>query len=140
MSGEEPAWMVSLALFDLINISCTQRRGYLSGILDQSSGALRAVDLQCCDTRLKWVQDFGLRPEEKILSSMRENMLHKISAGRREMRDNSFLRDFRARMLSSSRAISRSMILRISSFGSPAEYEAWVLSGKRTTWISDLNF
>jgi hypothetical protein len=48
-------------------------------------------------------------------------MLHNISAGRREMGDNSFLRDFRARMLSSRRAISWSMILRAISDGSPAE-------------------
>ena len=59
-------------------------------------------------------------------------MLHKISAGRREMGDNSFLRDFRARMLSSRRAMSRSMILRISSNGSPAEHEVLVSSGEKT--------
>ena len=61
-------------------------------------------------------------------SLMKENMLHNISAGRREMGDNSFLRDFRARMLSSRRAMSRSMILRISSNGLPAEHEVLVLS------------
>ena len=66
-----------------------------------------------------------------LLSSMRENMLHKISAGRREIGDNSFLRDFRARMLSSRWAMSRSMILRIASNGSPAEHEVLVSSGKR---------
>ena len=57
-------------------------------------------------------------------------MLHRISAGRREMRDNSFLRDFRAWPLSSRRAMLRLMILRVTSNG-PAAYEAFVLSGKR---------
>ena len=54
--------MVSLAIFDLINISCAQRE-YLTGMLVQSSGALRANDLQRCDTWLKLVQDFGLWQE-----------------------------------------------------------------------------
>ena len=60
-------------------------------------------------------------------SSTRENILHKISAGKREMGDNSFLRDFRARMLSCRWTISRSMILRISSNESPADSEHEVL-------------
>ena len=55
-------------------------------------------------------------------------MLHKVSAGRREMGDNSFLRDFRARMLSPRWAMSRSMILRVTSNGSQAEHEVLVLS------------
>ena len=48
------------------------------------------------------------------------------------MGDNSFLRDFRARMLSSRRAMSRSMILRLSSNKSPAEYEVLASSGEKT--------
>ena len=74
-------------------------------------------------------------------------MLHKISAGRREIGDNSFLRDFRTRMLSSRRAMSRSMILRITSNanGSPAEHEVFklplaVVSSGKDNWISDLIF
>ena len=63
---------------------------------------------------------------------MREKTLHKISTGRREIGDNSFLRDFRARILSSRRAISRSMILRIASNGSPVEHEVLVGSGEKT--------
>ena len=63
---------------------------------------------------------------------MRENILHKISTGRREIGDNSFLRDLRARMLSSRRAMSRSMILRIWSNESPAEDEVLVSSGEKT--------
>ena len=62
-----------------------------------------------------------------MLPPTRENMLHKISVGRREMGDNPFLRDFRARMFSCRRAISRSMILRISSNGLPADSEHEVL-------------
>ena len=54
-------------------------------------------------------------------------MLHKISAGRREMEDNSFRRDFRARMFSSRPEMSRSMILRITSNGSPVEHEVLVV-------------
>ena len=56
-------------------------------------------------------------------------MLHKILAGRREMEDKSFLRDLRARILSSRRAMSWSMILRVSSTGngSPAEHEVVLL-------------
>ena len=61
---------------------------------------------------------------------MRENILHYISTGRREIRDNSFLRDLGARMLSSRRAMSRSMILRIRSKSS-AEDEALVSSEER---------
>ena len=57
-------------------------------------------------------------------------MLHNISVGRREIGDNSFLRDFRARMLSSRRAMSRSMILHAASDGSPAEHEVLVSSGE----------
>ena len=77
-----------------------------------------------------------------MLSSTRENILHKISVGRREMVDNSFLRDFRTRMLSCRRAISRSMILSISSNGSPAdsEHEVLVSSAEKNNWISDLKF
>ena len=45
------------------------------------------------------------------------------------MGENSFLRDFRARMLSSRWAMSRSILLRFSSFGSPAEH--LVSAGKR---------
>jgi hypothetical protein len=59
-------------------------------------------------------------------------MLHRTSTGRREMGDNSFLRDFRDRMLSSRRAMSRSMILRITSNGSPAEHGVLVSSGEKT--------
>ena len=59
-------------------------------------------------------------------------MLHKISTGRQEMGDNSFLRDFRTRMLSFRRAMSRSMILRISSNRSPAKREILVSSGEKT--------
>ena len=59
-------------------------------------------------------------------------MLHKSSAGRREIGDNSFLRDFRDRMLSSRRAISRSMVLRATSNGSPVEHEMLVSSGEET--------
>ena len=59
-------------------------------------------------------------------------MLHKISAGRGDMGDSSFLRDFKARMLSSRRAISRSMILRVTSNGSQAEHEVLVSSGEKT--------
>ena len=59
-------------------------------------------------------------------------MLHKISTGRREMGDNSFLRDFKARMLSSRRAMLRSIILRVSSNESPAEYNILVSSGEKT--------
>ena len=62
-------------------------------------------------------------------------MLHKISIRRREMGDNSFLRDFKARIFSSRRAMSRSMILCITSNGSPAASERAVLvssdSGER---------
>ena len=58
-------------------------------------------------------------------------MLHNISTGRREIGANSFLRDFRARMLSSRRAISRSMILRVSANGSLVEYEVLVSSGEK---------
>ena len=64
------------------------------------------------------------------LSPMREKILHKISTGRREIGDSSFLRDFRARMLSSRRAMSRSMILRIASNGSPVEHKVLVASGE----------
>ena len=92
----------------------------------QSSGALRAKDLQCCDTWLKLVQESGL---QKML---RENMLHKISAGRREIGDSSFLRDFRARILSSRRAMSRSMIPRVTSGGSPAELAS---SGEKVSFF-----
>ena len=60
-------------------------------------------------------------------SIMREKILHKISAGRQEIRDNSFLRDFRARMLSSRREMLQSMILRVTSNGSPAEHEVTVV-------------
>lgn len=63
---------------------------------------------------------------------MREKIVHKISAGRREIGDNSFLRDFRARMLSSRRAMSRSMILRATSNGSRAEHEVLVSSEEET--------
>ena len=106
--------MVSLAIFDLINLSCIQRRERLRGIfLVQSSGALRATDLQCCDTWLKLIKNLGFRVEYKMLSSTRENMLHKISVGRQEMVDNSFLRDFRTQILSPRWAISQSTILRI---------------------------
>jgi hypothetical protein len=66
-----------------------------------------------------------------LFSLVRENMLHKISAGRREIGDNSFLRDFKARMLSSRRAMSRSMILRATSNGSSAEHEVLVSSGRK---------
>jgi hypothetical protein len=59
---------------------------------------------------------------------MKENMVHIISGGRREIGDNSFLRDFRARMLSSSRAMSRSMILRATSNG---PQEAFASSGEQ---------
>ena len=55
-------------------------------------------------------------------------MLHNISTGRREIGANSFLRDFRARMFSSRRAISRSMILRVSANGSLVEYEVVLVS------------
>ena len=96
----------------------------------QSSGALRADVLHCCDTWLKLVQDSGFL----VMLSVRENlnMLHKISTGRREMGDNSFLRDFRARMLSSRRAMLRSMILRVSFNGSPAEPKVLVSSGEKS--------
>ena len=66
---------------------------------------------------------------------LKENILHKISAGRREeIGDSWFLRDFRARILSSRWAMSRSMILRIMSNGSPlaVEHEVLVSSGKKT--------
>ena len=63
-------------------------------------------------------------------------MLHKISAGRREIGDNSFLRDFRARMLSSRRAMSRSMILRATSNGSTAEHVVLVSSGEKQLGLS----
>ena len=59
-------------------------------------------------------------------------MLHKISAGRREIGDNSFLRAFRARMLSSRRAMSQSMILRFTSNGSQVEYEVLTSSAEKT--------
>ena len=59
-------------------------------------------------------------------------MLHKISVGRREIEDNSFLRDFRTRILSSRRAMSRSMTLRVTSNESPAEHEVMVSSGEKT--------
>ena len=65
-------------------------------------------------------------------SMQRENMLHMISAGRREVGDNSFLWDFKARMLSSRRAISRSMILRVLSNGLPVEDRVLILPGKKT--------
>ena len=48
------------------------------------------------------------------------------------MGDNSFLRDFKARMLSSRRAISRSMMVRNTSNGSQAEHEVLVSSGEKT--------
>ena len=59
-------------------------------------------------------------------------MLHKISIRRREMGDNSFLRDFKARIFSSRRAMSRSMILRVTSNGSPAKHEVSVSSMENT--------
>ena len=59
-------------------------------------------------------------------------MLHKISVGSREMGDSSFLRDFRSRMLSSKRAMLRSMILRFSSNGSPAELKLLESSEEKT--------
>ena len=58
-------------------------------------------------------------------------MLHKISVGRREMGDNSFLRDFRARILSSKRRMLRSIILRSSSNGPPAEHKLLETSGEK---------
>ena len=57
-------------------------------------------------------------------------MLHSISTGRREIGNNSFLRDLGARMLSSRRAMSRSMI-RIWANGSLAEHEVLVSSGEK---------
>ena len=66
-------------------------------------------------------------------------MLHKISAGRREVGDNSFLLEFRARMLSSSprmlflrRSMLQSMIPRVSSNGSPAAHGVLVFPGEKT--------
>ena len=46
------------------------------------------------------------------------------------MGDNSFLRDFRARMFSSRRAMLRSMILRVSSNASPVDHKVLVSSGE----------
>ena len=69
---------------------------------------------------------------------LREDMSHKISVGERlgEIGDNSFLQDFRTRILSSRRAMSRSMILRVTvtSNGSPAKHEVLVSksSGEKT--------
>ena len=62
-------------------------------------------------------------------------MLHNISAGRREMGNNLFLQDLRTRIPSESsrRAMSQSMILRITSNGSPAEHEALVSFGEKIT-------
>ena len=112
--------MVSLAIFDLINISCAQL-GWPIGILVQSFIVLRTNDLQCRDTWLKLVQDSGFP------RMLRENMLHNISAGRREIGTDSFLRDFRARIISS---ISRMpwSIMRVTSNGSPAEHEVVMVS------------
>ena len=61
-------------------------------------------------------------------------MLHKTSVGRREMGDNSFLRDFRARMLSFRRAMLRSMIVCASPTGNgtPAEHKPLGSSGEKT--------
>ena len=47
------------------------------------------------------------------------------------MADNSFLQDFRIRMLSSRWAMSRSIILRFS-IGLPAEHKILVLTGEKT--------
>jgi hypothetical protein len=47
------------------------------------------------------------------------------------MGDNSFLRDFKTRMLSSRRAMLRSIILRFSSNGPPAEHKVLVSSGEK---------
>ena len=126
---------VRLAFFDLINISCAQR-WQLKGILVQSSGALRADDLQCCDTWLKLVKDPGVSHQKLEAASLSENLniLHKISTGRREIGDNSFLRDFRARMLSS-RSMLGSMILRDSCIGSPSKRKVLVSSGEKSIRI-----
>ena len=105
-------------------------------MLVQSSGKLRVNDIQCCDTWLKLVQDSRWPGLERML---RENMLHKISAGRQEVGDNSFLRDFKTWMLSSRQAILQSMILHISSNRSPTELGVLVSSGEKTigflNWI-----
>jgi hypothetical protein len=47
------------------------------------------------------------------------------------MGDNSFLLDFKARMLSSRRAMLRSIILRFSSNGSPSEHKVLVSSEEK---------
>ena len=84
------------------------------------------------------------------VSSMRENILRKISTGRREIGDSSFLRDFMARALSSRSGILRvtsraralssrrdmlwSRILRVTSKSKGlGKYKAFELSGKRIT-------
>ena len=72
---------------------------------------------------------------------LKENILHKLSEGRREIGDSWFLRDFCDRILSSRRAMSWSMILRIKSSGSPLAVEPEVLlvsSGKNTIQVGFL--
>lgn len=110
-------------------------------MLVQSSGALRASDLQYPDTWLKLIQDSGdprlrMGPMDSgvLRSSIREKILHRISGGRQEIGASLFLRDLRARIFSSSMAMSRSMILRATSNGLPID-EAFKfgLAGEKTT-------
>jgi hypothetical protein len=86
--------------------------------------------IMVCSPMLWYLTKVGSRPGLRPWLSVRENlnMLHRSSTGRREMGDNSFLRDFKARMLSSRRAMLRSIILRVSSSESPAEHKVLVLS------------